>query len=657
MSRQVNLAPWAMIAVLAAAPCTAWSQAKKLPRKPTTNASASVKLPEAEPPQPPAPPPPAPLVTLCKARTTETAAAPQRNTLKSIFTAGKNLASSPMDRFSIDGKEGVFLCSKPTFTRLRAEQMTAAAPAAPAQGVRALADQADARGDMRPSLFSMPKTQKRLQAVVNRIAAAWPYPDAPSPRVLISANMQFNAEARADNTITVWLGLFEGENGAPTTELSDNDLYWLLSHEYVHLALNHWKRDEVMQARQGMMRDVFKFYQRGVVMNANMNYADRNANAEMRQEIDASKKLHRNLRFAMDSVMTPIWGRVQEDEADAAGYDLVALAGYQPRTSYSIQQISAGELKLANRIAAVQADAEQTAKDFLSDPRHQTALQQGDVAGSISSLGSNTLQTVLHSTMEQGVSWLQRKHRSAEARAEGLQRYREAAYVKTQIAPSGGVIRQEVDGILALAELRQGLNAARATSEALAALMSTPPNLALADAKIATAMQTTFNREAYVLFIGARVDVAGGRYDSAIRRLEMARSSPNVSPEMYRELAMLHIKHGLPKNARPVIDDGKVKSQDPDYFLPEEVRLLARTHQFKAIPAQMALCRATNRDQLILDCQDAALDVDYGKLSDEQKRLFTDMAYFDLTPKTAKSGADQDPTGLTNLIGGLLKRP
>jgi len=45
-----------------------------------------------------------------------------------------------------------------------------------------LSAQADVRGSLRPTLFTMPETQKRLQAMVDRIADAWPYPDAPRRR-------------------------------------------------------------------------------------------------------------------------------------------------------------------------------------------------------------------------------------------------------------------------------------------------------------------------------------------------------------------------------------------------------------------------------------------------------------------------------------------
>jgi len=146
--------------------------------------------------------------------------------------------------------------------------------------------------------------------------------------VLISANVGFNAEARVDNTIIVWLGVFEGEPGQPAADLTDNDLYWLLGHEYSHLALQHAGRDEVGEGQRKMARDAARIYQRGAMLESTLRYSEATPlSGPARLEVRDARETHRRLRFLMDSVLYPSWGRAQEDEADVAGYDATVLVG------------------------------------------------------------------------------------------------------------------------------------------------------------------------------------------------------------------------------------------------------------------------------------------------------------------------------------------
>jgi len=596
-------------------------------------------------------PPPA-LVAQCAAAGAAVGPVPKKGALGGIGVGLRAGGSTMFDRFSISGKGGAFLCSKEAAARRAVDRVAAPAPA----GGMGLAAQADVRGTLRPTLFAMPQTQKRLQAMVDRIAAAWPYPDAPRPKVLISANVGFNAEARADNTIVVWLGVFEGEPGQPATDLTDNDLYWLLGHEYAHLALNHAGRDDVVEGQRRFARDMARMYQRGAMLESTLRYSDSSGSLSgpAKLEIRDARESHRRLRFVMDSLIAPMWGRVQEDEADVAGYDVVALMGQRPRTSLATGRFEASEKTRDARIEEMRGRMETRAETALADPSVQASVSSGALGPAFSSVAGTLGKGLYDDLSQQFVEWVSRDHRSAKAREEGLERYRAAAYEKQGIVLTGGAVRTEVDAILALPELRQGLIAARSVTDAQLALDRTPPGTADAVRLIGVALKTIFGREAYVLYWAARVELAQGRTDAAIQYLEKARVSPNVSPEAYRELARLYATTGRIAQAQAVTAEGRRKTGDSDYFLPEDVRVASRQKNLQAVPPMMDQCRKTRRDQVMLDCQNAALDVDYASLSDSQKRQLEETAYWGSQEEGGKAKVPglKDLQGLGRILGG-----
>lgn len=557
--------------------------------------------------------PPAALVAQCQAARTAVPAAPRKSGGLKVGGGG----------FSINGKNGAFLCSKEAAGRRAAD-----ASAAGTGGGMGLAAQADVRGSLRPTLFYMPETQKRLQAMVDRIAATWPYPDAPHPKVLISANVGFNAEARADNTIVVWLGVFEGDPGQPATDLTDNDLYWLLGHEYSHIALNHAGRDEVIEGQRRTARDIARVYQQGAMLESTLRYSDSSGtlSGPAKLEVRDARESHRRLRFVMDSLIAPAWGRAQEDEADVAGYDIVALTGMRPRTSLATGRFAASEKSRDARVAEMRGRMDESAKTALADPSVQSSMMSGALGPAFSSVAGTLGRGLYEGFKQTFTEWASRDHRSAKDREEGLARYRAAAYEKPGIALTGGAVRTEVDAILTLPELRQGLVAARSVTDAQIALDAEPSNTVEATRFIGVALKTIFGREAYVLYWAARVELAQGRTDAAIAYLEKARVSPSISPEAYRELARLYATTGRIPQAQAIVAEGRRKTGDPDYFLPEDVRIASRQSNLQAVKPIMQACQKTRREQVMLDCQNAVLDVDYARLSDSQKAQLEEAA-------------------------------
>ncbi|WGM37774.1 M48 family metalloprotease [Caulobacter sp. NIBR1757] len=567
----------------------------------------------------------------------------------------KGTASTLGDRFSVSGKTGPYACSPETGARvaaLRAKQAQAEADAKAAKAggpVKSkalnLALQADAAGKMRPTLFHMPQTQAKLQQIVNNIARTWPYKDATGgkpPTVLIDANLGYNAEARADNTIVLWLGVLADPTDGVSQQLADGDLYWMLGHEYSHLALGHMESDEMGEFQRRFLHDVTTMMKRGAMLESSINYAETAPGADapdLKEAYRDAREGQQGLRYLMDSILYPAWGRMQEDEADAAGIDAAYLAGVPPRTAHSVNQFEASEIAIEKRIEAVQTAMTQRADKVMKDPRYQEALRQGDLAGAFDPVLKALEKGFYAGIRKWFTETFSREHRAAANRSDGIGRYKKAAYIQTGLTPANA---DPVDGLteelLKLPELRAGIATARQVKAAELALDGFPTDKGAAAKAIGQALKGPFANEAYVRFTAHRVSKAHLRYGEAIAHLEVAVRSKYPSPESFRELIRLYARNNQIDKARQMLAKGRATFPDSDYFLPSDIRIQVRTRQFDAAHKTLDLCRATRREQIMLNCMEATMEDDYKNLSEKDKKRLAELALWGEDPKAGDKG-------------------
>jgi hypothetical protein len=342
----------------------------------------------------------------------------------------------------------------------------------------------------------------------------------------------------------------------------------------------------------------------------------------------------------MDHVLYPVWGRMQEDEADAAGIDAAFLAGVTPRYAYSVDQFEASETNIEKRIETIQTNMTARAKKVMDDPRYKAALDQGDMSTAFNSVFESLKKGLYEGVRKWITDLVSRDHRSAKARREGMGKYMLTAYVDGKLLPENAELSSvAADQLRALPELAKGIAAARAVSAAELALNANPTNKAEASRQIGLALKGPFSGEAYVRATAAQVSLAYGRTNEAIAHLEMARKAKYPSPEAYRELIKLYANSGRTPLARTILIEGRKRIPDSDYFLPSDVRIQTRSRQFEALEKTFAACRASDRDQIMLDCQAAALDTDYKSLTPKDKERLQTLAYWGEEPK-AKSASD-----------------
>ena len=527
------------------------------------------------------------------------------------------------DRFSITGDDGVFLCSDKIKARMTERQAAAAAPPPKAPGsttpALGLNSFADVKGDLQPELFQMEATQAHLKRIVDRIADVWPFPDAPRPKVLVSAGTSFNAMATADNTIIVMVGVFAPGENETESGMRDSDLYWLLAHEYAHIALGHTDKPETIFRQVRMLAGAANAYMSGAQLTSSLQYSQANVvDPELGERIGVARRVHDNLRFITKSLVEPAWGRVNEDEADAVGTDLITSLGYYPQFAYTATRFERSDKVAADRIQAAQTAVNTRLSGVVADPRFKAAVDRGDTGAAFGAVGESIKKGVYDFVRQWVIEYLTRDHRSAKAREEGLDRYKETAYVKAGITPEPRPLRGEIDSLLASAEVREALIAAKAVVACQAAL--TGADLPTAHLEINKALATRYRREAYVRFWAARVAIEAGDRSAAITHLEAARVAPSVSPIAYRELAKLYTGTGQVAKAQAVIAEGRARTGDGDYFLPEDVRISARAKDKVALGALMKQCRATKREQISIECTEALLDLDWSKLSPADRK-------------------------------------
>ena len=509
--------------------------------------------------------------------------------------------SALMFQSAISGRRGVFLCRDEV--RRRSVRVAALVqPSAAASGSFGLANFADERSEWRAQRFRMPDTERRLQRIVDQIAEAWPYPEAPRPRVLIDASMQFNAEAFPDNTIVVSLGvLAPGMDGSP--QISDAELYWLLAHEYSHIALDHFRglsRPAPVVAGKSESDLVAKL---SVIEAATLDPVRAEQVRSTMELNDTLIALKRETRFTSR--------RNFEDEADVAATDLVLRLGYTPNFSLIAETISESEAAWRSRLKRAQdiVDARTLSAAAAAD---STALTDGRVDTAIRRVIGDRTGAWLNSSLFLG------NYRSARTRADAVRLYVSQAYVghEPKWRDDG-----QMSAIATSAEVKYAVQVTKAIEACQDALIA--GDVARANFEINRALHTPFVSTGYVRFWAARAALADHDLPRAVAHLEIARRDSVVSPVVYRDLAKLLVLNDQPSRAASVIADGSRRFGDADYFLPEQVRLSVRTNNWSQINTLLNQCRSIvgSRSVITFDCYAALADFRWETLTPAETKL------------------------------------
>ncbi|MDV6329984.1 M48 family metalloprotease [Asticcacaulis sp. 201] len=467
---------------------------------------------------------------------------------------------------------------------------------------------ATSRGEYQDRQLDLPLVTAQLQTIVDAIAAQWPGVKPEQVKVRIVGTNVYQAEALPDNSIKVHLGLL-------VQAKSESEIAFILAHEYAHIALGHLNRNDSLQAQNALISALSDGYYYGTKLSqARWNeisnqfvIKDQAAITDARLEAaDRSQQL----RLVLDVLVTPVWKRSQEDEADTLGYDLATRAGYNVAgtvgVAFQTMAQSEGQQKsLSEKIktdletslaTATETQAKAAAALIAEGKLNETALKS-ETDKTWASFNHDARQRV--TTSLKGV--LTRTHRLPEERAVGLDAYATAAYgdgdAVSAVTPWLGTLRKS-------AEYSDGAAVVAAVDAASAARAEN--NLAEAKKYIAKAEATSFRNTPMVLNERARILKREKKYAEADAKFRAAHLLPGQSVEAFQDHVDLLLIMRRWADAETQANAAVARFGDKKPFLPAYVSVRFATGKQDEAVRTLVDCVSTENPELKQACINSA---------------------------------------------------
>ena len=499
--------------------------------------------------------------------------------------------------YAVDGAKGTYICQV-------SGQTFAGTAGSDAKTLATLT--ADQRGEFQDRQLDMPRTTERLQAIVDGIAAQWPYPKPDKVLVRIAGTSVFQAEALPDNSIKVHLGLL-------TTGRTESEIAFVLAHEYAHIVLGHLKRNDDIANQNRLISTVsdayyysvkisqLKWAQVGSTLVLNPGDIKTIIGARQKAE-DASQQLH----LVLDVFVAPAWKRAQEDQADATGYDLARKAGFDADdgSQVAFQDISQSEGQQTTVVDKLTADVDtslKTAAQVQADALAAKAQKTGFDPDMLETAGQGLWTTFNGTFRDAALKTLKgvftRTHRSAQDRNLGLSTYSTAAWIEDEgrlnVPKWLGDAQAEAEFVAAaqvVAEIDKS-QAARLSGDIPAARL-----------EVNKALATVYRNSPMVLNENARVLIRELRPQDANTTFLAAHRSPYQSVVAYQDHVNLLLAMKQWQAAKTQADAASERFGDSKPFLPDYIAIAFATRQDDAAVAQLKTCIGFEDAQLKQAC-------------------------------------------------------
>lgn len=470
---------------------------------------------------------------------------------------------------------------------------------------KALAAGSIDRGELFGTGLSLPKTEMALEAIVDSFRPHWPHAQPGPIDVKIVANYSFSPLAYSDNVIVVPLGML-------IKATNDDQIVWLLAHEFSHVALRHFSRQAKGRKREMLLGSAVSILQEGAVaVNSRYRYVNGNLTSNIADRKEA-EKIANNIFFRSEnlrdllSLANKFFSRSQEDQADVAGIDLAYAVGLSDSgAGEAIEELGKEDLARKNILAAFGDDLAGYAKIEAA-----RALNVAADGRSLEQQGGNFLDNALGNVGAIAVKQLTERygatHRPTEARRTGVSRYFERAYPNGE---SRNTVVKRLTAIRAEAEYRDGKLVVDAITQARALLASGEAQQAI-DA-LQPALRSRYSQSAVFQNVAAQAYASAGQYPQAEKYYAVAMQRTNTADNPYlaqslqgfKEHIDLLIHMGNVRRADEVIGIAAVRFGDDQAFLPQRLRMAAKRRNAEAILAVMTKCAATADPELIAACE------------------------------------------------------
>lgn len=228
--------------------------------------------------------------------------------------------------FSVNGKKGPFLDNEVTpETLARADTETSAG----LSDGRSLDSVSLNKGALAGTGIRMPQAEARLQEMLARIRAGWPAQlrTPPPITVRILGSTSYGPVAHPDNVITVPLGLLINAK-------YDDEVMWVLAHEFAHIALAHFSREAKQRRLKSNVEKAVDCTRVGLAL-AQTRFSTSGNQITATHVEDKSLQAASLQVWAKSAILNDFLeaynqhlSRRQEDQADVVGYDLAYRAKY-----------------------------------------------------------------------------------------------------------------------------------------------------------------------------------------------------------------------------------------------------------------------------------------------------------------------------------------
>ena len=582
--------------------------------------------------------------------------------------------------FSINGKKGRFLEKQVTPEKLAKADAAMSAGLADGRSLDAVSRN---RGAFAGTGLSMPLTEQALTAMLARISAVWPHRAPMGTRVRIVGKTDYAPTAKPDGILVIPIGLL-------IRAQSDDEIAWVLAHEFSHVALAHFSREAQQRRDKASLENIvactrvgLNLAQHDVTSNAGRLHVTRQENkglVALSSQVWAKGQIVNTLLEVYNQGLS----RDQEDEADAAGIDLSLKAGYSDEGyGTALLTLEQDEKRHATIMQKFGADMTTYAKQAAAQSVQNVA--KGEKAGdALSKLLDGFIRNTLSSLLNRGLELVKASHRPAAKRNEGLGKYLDASY--GEALPSVATKKSWLESVRSTPEFREAEIAVNARDAALQALEVgvIDPNDPAQVAKLYAGATSAI----------AKIDMAVHDYSAAERQYDLAAASPRQVPQRASPPAPVTGKRtrgrAPPKPTPPVelppappadpylqqslegfqdhvdllvmmrnyrkalsiVELAKSRFGDDEAFLPNLITIYVQTRNKEQLLAAVTRCGAVQDSRLSNACNIALID----PAQQEQLALLAPADQAQLMSKIASASADAR-TGSSCSIFAALREP
>jgi len=429
-------------------------------------------------------------------------------------------------------------------------------------------------------LVDAPEMLAYLRDILARVVGVYPH-DKPAIEIFIDASDRGTAQATADAEIYVSLGFLQKVE-------TEGQLAMVLAHEAAHILLNHFSRQDYIDAQRkavtagaGVAMIGAAAANTDIDSGHNGGYTASHDAQSTIQQTAALQSSSLLINRVSDHVVNNLWSRKQEEAADLLAADLLVKSGYNPRASADLFRL----------LVELRAE-EGTYLDFLKKQQKITLRELGE-SGSAMAFAGGTMQAFFTSVGGAGKEAWRRlgvTHINPAARQKQMNTYRKREYKQVKFNQEERDAERERYEHAKASKLQSALfEGHHAANKATTALIERR----IGDAE--TLAQQGINgrtaNSAHTRTVMANVRHAQRRYDDALLNLKRIAPGELRSRESFELEMTLHTAKGNYEEALAVSDRAKRQLGTAEPFMPLRIQIQLKRNELDLAWAEHDHCK------------------------------------------------------------------